>query len=92
MTYKKTEKDISGQISFKDLIITPPANARYYKAIMRNGESGDITPSMVTTAKPMLVIGNEIKTYEEYNKDKQTVLTTAKFGDKYININQINEI
>lgn len=90
--YIKTEKDISGQISFKDLIITPPTNARYYKAIMRNGESGDITPSTVTTAKPMLVIGNEIKTYEEYNKDKQTVLTTAKFGNKYININQINEI
>ena len=213
-TYIKTEKDISGQISFKDLIITPPTNARYYKAIMRNGESGDIVPSAVATAKPMLykqpnicpiassawesgnydiengikqeyngriclsellpvesgesyyfntylsphlfviremdaqgkivkslgavpnntsvtlqsntkslavtlynstdgsitsaslleklnnltlkplicLTSEKTKTYEEYNKDKQTVLTTAKFGNKYININQINEI
>ena len=53
-TYIKTEKDISGQINFKDLVISPPTNARYYKAIMRNGESGDILPAAVTVAKPVL--------------------------------------
>lgn len=45
------------------------------------------------TVKPFICLSSETdKTYEEYNKDRQTVLTTAKFGDKYININKINEI
>jgi hypothetical protein len=45
------------------------------------------------TLKPFICLSSETdKTYEEYNEDTQTILTTAKFGSKFININKINEI
>ena len=45
------------------------------------------------TLKPFICLSSETdKTYEEYNEDTQTILTTAKFGSRFININKINEI